>query len=361
MFYKVEKQVAPKKASPLKIFFLFILFLLIAAAGAAFYGYNWYQTATTKAISNDTGTVAVVIETGASSAEIGTLLYQKGLISSELAWKVYVRLNEPKFLADSYIVAKNLTMGELVRVLELGQEDKVTWVTIPEGLRMDEIEVILAKKLTHSEYDKDELHKIINAPDSFLQSTTSTAGKYISDIKPAGRSLEGFLYPDTYAFRVDVDAKGVIVVLLENFMLKTKDITTQNGLSFYQSLSLASIVERESAPADYSGVAAVFLKRIAIKDKLGSDITVLYILKRWSPEPTYAELQIDSPYNTRKNYGLTPGPVSNPGVAVIEATAKAKAGNNLFFIADENGVIRYGKTLADHERNVCKYLTKTCN
>jgi UPF0755 protein len=143
-------------------------------------------------------------------------------------------------------------------------------------------------------------------------------------------------------------------------MAKTKDIPINNGLTFYKNLVISSIVEKEATASDYSGVASVLIKRIAQGEKLGCDVTVLYILKRWQPEPSPNELKIDSPYNTRLNYGIPPTPILNPGVAAIKATAEAKPGDYLFFIADENGNIHYGKTLADHNYNICKYINKTC-
>jgi len=352
-----------RKTSSLAIFSLIFLVLIIIGISGFLALQAWYHTATTTPASDNSATVNVVIKNGTSAIDIGKILKENGVIQDELAWQLYVKLNNPNFLADTYDLPHNLSMETIVKILVTGQEDKVIWVTIPEGLRMDEIETILDSRLTtgtKGTYDKTTFHNLINSPDTFLTTTRSKAGSYISSLKPQGKSLEGFLFPDTYAFRTDISAESVLTTLLENFMAKTKDSTPANGLDFYANLTLASIVEREASPKDYSGVAGVFLKRLAINERLGSDITVLYIFKRWTPEPTAKELALDSPYNTRKNYGLPPTPISNPGVAAISATEQAKPGDYLFFLADANGVIHYGKTAADHQHNVCKYLTKTC-
>ncbi len=356
-----------KKGSFLKIVAKLLLFVLIVivlvGVGGYFWVQDWYNKSIVEAYSNLDTVINFEIKKGTSAADIGKVLKDNKLIKDENVWQIYVKLNNPNLLADKYAIPQNLSIVEIIKILEVGQKDAVIWVTIPEGLRMDEIEVILDAKLSsipEGKYDKSYFHSLINSPDEFLSNTSSAAGSYISEIKPEGKFLEGFLFPDTYAFRTDVNAEDVLITLLENFMAKTKDLVPANGLSFYDNLVIASIVEREANPEDHSGVASVFLKRIEMNEKLGSDITVMYILKRWKPEPTAKELLIESPYNTRKNYGIPPTPISNPGMSAISNTEQAKAGENVFFLADEFGKVHYGKTIADHNKNICKYITKTC-
>jgi UPF0755 protein len=336
-----------------------VIILLVIVSGVL--GYLWYNKNISKAVSNKTEMVVINIESGTSSQEVGELLKENGLINNILVWQIYVKLNKPVILADKYDIPLNLSLKQIVEVLKVGQKDVEVSVTIPEGLRFDEVESILDEKLTdftNGSFSKTEFDELVTSPDSFL--SESEVGQYILNIKPVGNSLEGFLFPDTYSFAKDADTKFVLTTLLANFKKKTEGLVINNGLSFYENLTLASIVERESSEDNFQGVAGVFLTRLEIGEKLGSDITVLYILKRWKPEPTYYELLIDSPFNTRLNYGFPPTPVGNPGLKVVSDTATALPGNDLFFIADEAGNMYYGETMADHEYNICRYITMEC-
>jgi len=340
------------------------LLLIILLGGGAFFSYKWYQDEISAPNSSDESIVKFEIPTGTSTDEIGKILQDQGLIQDLNAWKIYIKINKPSLLADKYAIAKNLSIIDIVEILKVGQKDEVIWITIPEGIRMDETEVILDEKLSNipeGNYNKDDFNKLIYSPNEFLSTTTSKSGEYILNLKPEEKNLEGFLFPDTYAFQKDITAEQVLVTLLETFMNRTENIEITNGLSFYDNLIIASIVERESSQKEFSGVAGVFLKRIQLNDKLGSDSTVLYILKRWKPAPTAQELLIDDPYNTRLNYGMPPTPIASPGYYVIESSANAEPGEDLFFISDDYGNIYYAKTLIEHNKNICKYITKTCN
>jgi UPF0755 protein len=350
----------PKKSIFKIILNVFILITLLVIVSVVL-GYIWYNKGISESLSNRTDTVVINIESGTSSQQVGELLKENGLIKNLLVWQIYIKLNKPVILADKYDIPSNLSLKQIVEILVVGQKDEEVSVTIPEGLRFDEIETILDGKLsgfTKGGFSKTEFDQIVNSPDEFL--SESEVGQYILNIKPVGNSLEGFLFPDTYTFTKEANARFVLTTLLSNFKKKTESITISNGLSFYENLTLASIVERESSEENFKGVAGVFLTRLEIGEKLGSDITVLYILKRWKPEPTYDELLIDSPFNTRLNYGFPPTPVGNPGLKVVSDTAIAHPGNDLFFIADEAGNMYYGESMADHEYNICRYITMEC-
>ncbi len=223
-------------------------------------------------------------------------------------------------------IASNLTHGTLD-----------IWVTIPEGLRADEIADILKEKLpTYKESWRASLD-----------------------------ANEGYLFPDTYLIPRDADVNMVISIFKNNFEEKFASVKTSkaNGLSDADSIIIASIVEREAVFAeDRPIVASVFLNRLNIGMPLGSDPTVQYALgyqpaekSWWKKELTVDDLNINSPYNTRKNVGLPPTPISNPGLSSIKAALNPANTNYLYFYSDKQGHLHFATTLEGHNANVKKY------
>jgi UPF0755 protein len=167
-------------------------------------------------------------------------------------------------------------------------------------------------------------------------------------------NLEGFLYADTYYLLPDSTPKELISRQLQRFgQLVTpamqaeaaKPTAARPAESIYNVVILASIVEREvDTDKDRPLVCDVFYNRLAAGIPLGSDATVLYAVGKWSGTPTQEELQVNSPYNTRKFAGLPPGPISNPGIASIEGCLNPTKTDYMYFFADAKGVIHYAVT-----------------
>lgn len=339
------------------VFALLIALLIIGGAGFFFARNYYYTSLDDKSGSNEI--VEVEIPKGSTTDSIAAILLEKKLIDNDLVFKYYLRETGQggQLKAGKYEFFGNQSLREIVDELVKGALAKGVKVVLPEGLRYDESIAIIAKAFStvdEANVSEEELITIVENPDNY--SFTAEVSAFLEVNKPGGKNLEGFLFPDTYEFAKDSTSEIVITKLLEHFVNKTKDLTITNGLDFYKNLIIASITEREASPPDYEGVSGVFLKRIQQGDKLGSDVTLLYYLKRWQPEPTFQELQQDHPYNTRRNFGLTPTPIGSPGLLAIERTGVAKPGEYLFFLADSSGKIHYGKNLAEHEANIRQYL-----
>ncbi|HYM62720.1 MAG TPA: endolytic transglycosylase MltG [Thermoanaerobaculia bacterium] len=180
----------------------------------------------------------------------------------------------------------------------------------------------------------------------------------IRDIDPEARSLEGYLFPDTYKLTPHETPKTIVRTMIQNFRKhfgsELAFITT--GLNMHQTVILASIVETEAhLPEERPLVASVYLNRYHRHMLLGADPTVIYALKlarRWDGNIRKPDLQIDSPYNTYRFPGFPPGPIANPGVAALHAAAAPAKTELLYFVSKNDGSHAFSTNLAEHNRNV---------
>ena len=183
----------------------------------------------------------------------------------------------------------------------------------------------------------------------------------IRDIAPEAKTLEGYLFPDTYKVSPGTPVKAIVAEMVANFRKhftpEMAFITT--GLDAHQTVTLASIVETEAQrPEERPLVAAVYLNRLRKHMLLGADPTVIYALKlahRWDGNIRKPDLQIDSPYNTYRFPNLPPGPIANPGIASIRAAAAPAQSDFLYFVARHDGTHAFATNIADHNRNVQIY------
>lgn len=174
-------------------------------------------------------------------------------------------------------------------------------------------------------------------------------------------SYEGYFYPDTYRVYADATPKEVLNKIFSNLENKiTPEIRAQvqtSGKSFFEVLTLASIVQKEApSKQDMGMVADIFMRRLKKNWALQSCATVNYITGKNDPGVSGEDKSTDSFFNTYKYPGLTPGPISNPSVAAIEAVLNPVKNDYWYFMAGTDGVTRYAKTLEEHNRNVAKYL-----
>jgi len=340
--------------------FIILLVIVVVIFGGGYLYVNNYYNSTINAKNGDGKTVNIVVPSGATTTDISKVLADNKLITNEFIFSLYVKNAQaaPKFKAGTFQIPNNDSMVEIVNLLtgNVNQQSGIR-ITIIEGLRHDEISQIIATKFQVngvSTLSATDLNNIIENPQNYTFPTD--VSNFLTANKPAGNNLEGFVFPDTYEFFKTDKALDILTKILHNFITRTKNLEGINKYSFYQNLILASIVQRESGPNDYSGVAGVFLNRLRLSTYIGSDTTLLYYLKRWSPEPSYYELKLNTPYNTRNHLGFTPTPISNPGFAAIQGVLSSTPSSYLYFIADKKGVFHYAATYQQHQRNIQKYL-----
>jgi UPF0755 protein len=185
----------------------------------------------------------------------------------------------------------------------------------------------------------------------------------VAEIDPEAENLEGYLFPDTYALPRHADASMVVSQMVGRFMeVLTPEVragTAEQTLSIRQLVTLASLVEKETAvPEERTVVAGVYANRLRTGMLLQCDPTVIYALQlagTYDGNIRRADLSIDSPYNTYRYAGLPPGPIAAPGRGSLEAAANPAEVDYLYFVSRNDGSHEFARTLAEHNRNVQRY------
>ena len=188
--------------------------------------------------------------------------------------------------------------------------------------------------------------------------------------RPSDATLEGYLYGETYEFLKTATAKEIIQKYLEGMDTVIKENNLEaayaaHGLSLYEGITLASIVQKESATSDMPTVAQVFYTRLEYNMSLGSDVTVSYALDKIDPNrQNYTDnetaLVVDSCYNTRQNRGLPCGPISNPGLSALLAVANPSDTSYLYFLTGDDGLMYYSYTEDEHLQNAALHCQDLC-
>ena len=221
------------------------------------------------------------------------------------------------------------------------------------------------KHLSEVGYSENEIEA------GFSHDYSSEAGLEYLKQKPAISTLEGFLYGETHEFYKDSSVEDILRVFLKGMgeVISTNNLETKfaaQGLSLYEGITLASVVQKEAAPTDQAEVARVFLNRIEAGMTLGSDVTVSYAVDLVDPDrqiyrDNAAALTIESCYNTRVNAGLPCGPIANPGLSALLAVAEPATNDYLFFLTGDDGVMYYGYTDTEHAQNIREHCQELCN
>jgi len=277
----------------------------------------------------------------------------------ETAEQIAVNLNEADLLNDIDLFLNYLRYYGLDSFLEAGNfhiDPRITYPELAErlinatiddvelrfieGWRMEEMANYL-EAVQPAEIDADEFLRIIKKQDL----TDLSSYEFLSSL-PESATLEGFLFPDTYRVSVEASAEELVHIMMDNFDEKLSPATRQaigaQGLSIFEAVTLASIIQRESVVASESpAIASVFLNRLTDGIKLQADPTVQYALgyqqatdNWWKSPLSFEDLEINSLYNTYLVHGLPPGPISNPGLSYLEAVAAPLISEYYFFVAD---------------------------
>lgn len=312
--------------------FLVILSLTIFLIFTAISYWNYL-----KSPINSRGEIrAFVIQRGESISTVAQRLQKEGFIKSALVFKLVLRSKgDNQIEAGDFKLSTAMSLEEIIKAFKSGPVDK--WVTLIEGLRVEEIAQELNEKL-----------KIKN--DKFIK---------------AAKKHEGYLFPDTYLFNMDATVEDIVSILRANFDKKyTEEIQAKIqklGLTPHQGVILASIVEREARTEEPRRMAAsILLKRFRIGMGLQADATIQYILgyqkdekSFWKRHLTKDDLNVDSPYNTYLYAGLPPGPICNPSLMSLVAVANAELDTPyLYYYHDSKGNSHYATTLQEHNNNV---------
>jgi UPF0755 protein len=185
----------------------------------------------------------------------------------------------------------------------------------------------------------------------------------VADLDVNATDLEGYLFPETYSLTRHTSAEQLVAMMVARFRAvfepELRQEAASRGLSVRQAVTLASIVEKETAkPGERPLVAAVYLRRLTIRMGLQSDPTVIYALDRagrYRGNLTKDNLTFNSPYNTYRYGGLPPGPIAAPGRGSLEAVVRPAEADYLYFVSRNDGSHVFSRSLAEHNRNVQRY------
>lgn len=355
-----------KFRSRLRLFFIFLVMLIMVVGVGAAGGYLWYQDAINNApTASAEPSQAITVAEGQSLLDIADELQAAGVLKSPAALRIYLRLSNDSLnlKKGKYVVGRNLNVPQLLELLEKGPIASLVTVTLTEGRRYDEMADRLSaafSTISDRQFKKDEYNQIAATPDSYEFSDAVQA--FLDKYKPKGKSLEGFLFADTYNFGSDARAIDVINLQITTLIRRLDDnklpYSSPSRLkNFYEVLTLASIVEREANNLpDKKIVGDLFLRRLERKEVLGADAPLLYYFKDWQHVLRQSELDDKTnPYNMRALPGLPPTPITNPSINALKGVFEPTPNQYNYFIS-ANGVNYYARTYAEHLRNINQYL-----
>lgn len=310
--------------------FIVIFTLVILLIGISF----WWSNGLSPVNKKDKSQKVFVIPKGMAVRAVGNKLKEQGFIKDPVVFFIYIKKNgmDQNIQAGSYKLSPSMTLPQIMETIRHGTID--SWVTIPEGLRSEQIAEILQKEIPT--YD----------------------ASWVAVLKKE----EGYLFPDTYLIPKDADIDTVISILENNFYVKAESIgLTKENPKLNNIIIVASLIEREALFDDEKPlIASVIYNRLRDGMALDIDATLQYAKGKsngkWWAVPTGADRQIDSSYNTYKYPGLPPGPISNPGIMAIKAAYSPSASDYYFYIHDPKGKVHFSKTITEHNLNIEKYL-----
>lgn len=331
------------------IFMGLIIVLVICLVG-------WYQQQLTPVSSDTSAHVRVTIESGSAPSAIAKQLKQAGVIRSEIAFAIYTKLSNTQdtLKAGVYNLQPSLSTPAIVDHLVSGKQDTFHITFLPGDTLANNRQKII--ELGYNAADVDA-------------ALAATYDRPLFAGKPATADLEGYIFGDTYEFDASATVHDILNRTFDEYeaAISENDLVNgfkKQGLTLYQGITLASIVQREVTNAtpsvannDQKQVARVFLNRMAAGMTLGSDVTYQYAAKKMGVDPTPT---LDSPYNTRIHTGLPPGPIAVPGVGALVAVANPGVNDYLFFLSGDDNVTYFAKTDAQHQQNVTQHCQKKC-
>ncbi len=345
-----EEVASPRKHRRVRGWVAVLLSFLLVAGGAfaafQFIGPSLGWGRVTDYPGPGTGSVSVEVAQGSSVTQVANSLKEEGVVADAGTFIKAFGESGVTLSPGKYTFRKEMKSADAVGVFAASGNDKVSYVPLSAGLRLNESLDAIAKG---TGLELADLKKLADAPAQF-------------GVSSKAKNLEGYLFPGEYRFALGSTAKQVLGQLVKATQdeLKAQGVTDPDEQ--YRMLTIASIVQAEAGRADYPTVAGAVMNRLKHNAQtvgfIQSDATVTYGLGRKSYELTPAEKQDKSnPYNTYANPGLPVGPIGSPGKLAIDAAAHPKASDYLFWVTInlDTGETRFAKTLDEHNRNVALY------
>ncbi len=325
--------------------------VLLGVAAVVVFVAVWFLVSLFQPFKGDgEGEVRVQIPTGASVTEIGEILEENDVISSAFFFRARVTLGGSRgdLKPGSYTLKSDMSYSAAIDALSEGPPKDIITITIPEGRSRAEIAPIVESAGLSGSYER-----------ASVSSSAIDLRRYDAQ---GAESLEGFLFPATYELKRGASADDLVAKQIDAFKDQFGSVdlrkAERKNLTRYDVLIIASMVEREaSVDKDRPLIASVIYNRLRAGEPLGIDATLRYALNNWTEPLKQSELALDSPYNTRINASLPPGPIGNPGLESIRAAANPADTDYFFFVVEPcgEGEHAFAETDAEHQQNVARY------
>lgn len=335
-----------------KVVFLLLMIVLLFGAGFSY----WIFSSMKKPHEHAKADQFIQIEKGSTPKQIIAKLSEEGVIASYTATLIYLRIfgDAGNMQAGEYQFPSPITPLQVLKELEKG-ETQTTKLTIPEGFTRFDIAKRIAEKFPQDPSADDKA--ILTLMDDV---------SLIKDIAPTATNLEGYMYPNTYSFPKQTDAKEIIKTMVEQFRKVWKPewsiAAHAQGRTPHETVTIASLIETETGvESERPIVAGVINNRLQRNTPLGIDQTNVYIAKmmgRWDGVINRSDLDIDSPYNTRIKAGLPPGPISSVSESAIKAALFPDHNDYLFYVRNvdlNDGSHWFYASAAEFEKGKAKY------
>jgi UPF0755 protein len=316
---------------------LITLILVVVVAAGGWVAWQVYVPVTPAA------NTSLLLHSGYSTRRIAVELKKAGIIRSEVAFRLWHAWHrKPSLKAGEYLFERAASLPQVHERIARGDIYFHT-VTIPEGYTIFDI----AKAMEEAG---------LGPAADFLR-IAETQTQMISDLAPEAKSLEGYLFPNTYEFTRTESLEEMAATMVHQF----RQVAQQIGLNsdVLRIVTMASIVEKETAaPEERPRVASVYYNRLAQRMALDADPSVIYaqlLTGTYQGSLHHDDMAVNSPYNTYRFPGLPPGPIGNPGKSALEAALHPESTKFLYFVSDGNGHHRFARSLEEHNRNVAAY------
>ena len=330
-----------------KIFFILAILSVVSV-------YGWYSRVLSPVDSGNNEKHIVTIQKGMTTQGIAAMLVHEGMIRSARGFALYTRLHGQGALlqAGQFVLSPSMDVSEIIAVLH-GKLSAQSIITIPEGLSVRDIDQLLASKGLSKQGE--------------VIACAKTCAFEGIDFLPAASAqmqnrVEGYLFPETYfVVMSDFSPEHFLERLLQTFKKRViEDLAgdlKNSKHSLHEIITMASLIEEEAKSDDERPmVAGILWKRFDAKVGLAVDAAIRYALEKKSGALTKDDLDVDSPYNTRRHRGLPPGPIANPGLKSILAALHPKDSPYWYYLHDRQGMIHYAVTNDEHNENKNRYL-----
>jgi UPF0755 protein len=319
------------------------LFILLSILFALYIDLTIYSD---KPAYKETVKKIFIVARGQNFLSTADSLFRSGLIKNPFKFRILARIKglDKRIQAGEYLLSSAMTPNIILETLAQGKVN-LHKLTIPEGSNIDQIAAIAA------EAD-------FSAKEAFIQAATDTEFAHKKAIE--SDTFEGYLFPDTYFFSKDETPRKIISTMVERFWTKFKPEwimrAQELGFTIHQVVILASIIEKETGAAfERPLISSVFHNRITRNMRLESDPTVIYGIKNFDGNLTRKHLKTPTPYNTYKKKGLPVGPITNPGLASLQAALYPADTDYLFFVSKRDTTHQFSTNLKDHNKAIRKY------